>query len=371
MRYTPSDLKQYRAQLKEALDNEFLGKTLDAFTGIVRQRRDASFEGMDFPALAAEVGRMKDAALPRLMELYQEFKAQAEAAGAQVHLAATADEANRIIARIAKKAGVKKIVKSKSMTSEEIFLNPHLEGEGFEVVETDLGEWIIQLRGEGPSHMIAPAIHLSRQEVAELFNRVVGGEYDPDDIAGLVQVAREQLRQEFLSADMGISGANFALADSGAIGLVTNEGNARLVTTWPPVHVALVGLDKLVPDLKTALKILKVLPRNAAGQPISNYVTWIRGANQCATGPDGAKEMHFVFLDNGRLALAADPIFGEALRCIRCGHCANVCPIYHKVGGAQLWARLHWGHWPDPDLLLSRPRKRPCPGEKLPQLPGL
>ncbi len=333
MKTTPSDLKQYRAQLKDALGNEFLGKTLETFTDIICQRRDTCFENMDFAALAAEVGRMKDAALPRLMELYAQFKEQAEAAGAQVHFAATAAEANRIIAGIAEQASVKKIVKSKSMTSEETFLNPHLEGEGFKVVETDLGEWIIQLRGEGPSHMIAPAIHLSRQEVAELFNRVIGGDRDPDDIAGLVQVAREQLRQEYLSADMGISGVNFAIADSGTMGLVTNEGNARLVTTLPRVHVALAGLDKLVPDLDTALKIVRILPRNGAGQIISNYVTWIRGANECATGPEGKKEIHFVFLDNGRLALAADPVFGEALRCIRCGHCANVCPIYDKVGG--------------------------------------
>lgn len=333
MRTTPSDLKQYRAQLRQALQNQFLGQTLAKFTSLYRQRRADTYAELDFTALAAEVAGIKDASLSRLLELYGQFKQAAEAAGAQVHLAADAAEANRIIADIAARSRAQKIVKSKSMTSEEVFLNDHLQAQGLSVTETDLGEWIIQLRGEGPSHMIAPAIHLSRSEVARLFSQVTGQEHDPEDIAGLVRVARQQLRQAFLSADMGISGANFCVADSGTVGIVTNEGNARLVTTWPRVHVALAGLDKLVPDLASALTILKLLTRNAAGQPISTYVTWIRGANECAPGPQGRKEMHVVLLDNGRLALARDPVFSQALRCIRCGACANVCPIYAQVGG--------------------------------------
>ena len=149
----------------------------------------------------------------------------------------------------------------------------------------------------------------------------------------MVKVARRELRQAFLEADMGISGANFAIAETGTIGIVTNEGNGRLVTTLPRVHVALVGLDKLVPDLKSALRILKALPRNATGQIISTYVTWITGATDARSAPGRPKEMHIVFLDNGRLALARDPLFSQALRCIRCGACANVCPIYKLVGG--------------------------------------
>ena len=228
---------------------------------------------------------------------------------------------------------MKKIVKSKSMTAEETFLNDHLEQEGLTVVETDLGEWIIQLRHEGPSHMVLPAIHLSRGQVAELFSRVTGDSLDPEDIGKMVKVARRELRKEFLSAGMGISGANFAIAASGTLGIISNEGNARLTTTLPPIHVALVGLDKLVPDLASALRILKVLPKNATGQVITSYVTWITGPTECRPGPGGRKEMHVVFLDNGRLALAQDPIFSEVLRCIRCGACANVCPIYSLVGG--------------------------------------
>lgn len=330
---TPHDLKTYREDLKRALRNQFLSTTLASFARAYPAARENVFEGIDFDALACEIARGKDESIPRLRELLEQFTAAAEKAGAVVHFARTAFEANRIIASIAGNSGVKRIVKSKSMTAEETFLNPHLEKEGFEVTETDLGEWIVQLRGEGPSHMVMPAIHLSRREVAGLFTRVTGVEQDPDDIQKLVKVARRELRQKFLEADMGISGANFAIASTGTIGMVTNEGNGRLVTTLPRVHVALVGVEKLVPDLRSALRILAALPRNATGQHISTYVTWITGATECKTAANGRKEMHIVFLDNGRLALALDPVFSQALRCIRCGACANVCPIYKLVGG--------------------------------------
>jgi iron-sulfur cluster protein len=330
---TPSDLKTYKKDLKRALQNQFLGATLDNFATAFKASRQKAFEGIDLDTLIAEIAAGKDAAIPYLEELFAAFKARAEAAGIKVHVAHTAFEANSIIADIARANGVKKIVKGKSMTAEETFLNDHLEKDGFVVTETDLGEWIIQLRHEGPSHMVMPAIHLSRKEVAELFTKVTGRPQDPDDINGMVKVARRELRQVFLEADMGITGANFAIAETGTIGLVTNEGNGRLVTTLPRVHVALVGFDKLVPDLKSALRILKALPRNATGQLISTYVTWITGPTECTSAPDGRKEMHIVFLDNGRLALARDPLFSQALRCIRCGACANVCPIYKLVGG--------------------------------------
>ena len=329
---TAQNLKEYRERLKKALRNQFVRNTLGTFATAYKEARGRVFEGMDLPGLKTEIARGKDAGLPQLMEIYEEFKAKAEAAGAQVHLAKTAHEANEIIAGIGRKAQAKLMVKSKSMTAEETFLNQHLEKEGFEVVETDLGEWIIQLRHEGPSHMVMPAIHLSRQEVADLFSKVTGVKQEPD-IGALVKVARRELRKAFLTADMGISGANFAVAETGTLGIISNEGNARLVTTLPRVHVALVGLDKLVPDLKAALRILKVLPKSATGQAITSYVTWITGATECLAAPDGKKELHIVFLDNGRLALARDPLFSQALRCIRCGACANVCPIYSLVGG--------------------------------------
>ncbi len=330
---TPHNVKEYRSQLKKALKNEFLGITLDNFATSYRISRAKAFEGINLEDLIHEIAEGKDASIPYLEDLFSQFKSRAEAAGVKIHVAQTAMEANEIIASIAKANNVRKIVKGKSMTAEETFLNDHLEKEGYQVTETDLGEWIIQMRHEGPSHMVMPAIHLSRKQVAELFTKVTGKYQDPDDIDGMVKVARQELRQAYFEADMGITGANFAIAETGTIGLVTNEGNGRLVTTLPRVHVALVGFDKLIPDLHSALRILKALPRNATGQAISTYVTWITGATECAPGPNGRKEMHIVFLDNGRLAMAKDPVFSQALRCIRCGACANVCPIYKLVGG--------------------------------------
>ena len=330
---TAQDLKAYKKDLKRALGNKFLRATLGTFAGAYPASRANAFAGIDFDALADEIARSKDELIPKLEELLEEFTERAQEAGCTVHFARTAFEANSIIASIAKDNGVKRIVKGKSMTAEETFLNAHLEREGYEVTETDLGEWIIQLRGEGPSHMVLPAIHLSRGEVADLFTKVTGKTQDPDDIGGMVKVARRELRRKFLEADMGISGANFAIAKTGTIGMVTNEGNGRLVTTLPRVHVALVGVDKLVPDLKSALRVLRALPRNATAQLISTYVTWITGSVECKSAPDSMKRMHVVFLDNGRLALAKDPLFSQALRCIRCGACANVCPIYKLIGG--------------------------------------
>ncbi len=333
---TAQDMKTYRKKIHKALGNQFLRKALDNFASSYKASRVKAFEGIDLEALRCRIADNKDHALPHLESLFQQFKEKAEAAGAVVHLAATAAEANDIIAQIARDNGVRAIVKSKSMTAEEIHLNDHLEAEGFTVTETDLGEWIIQLRHEGPSHMVMPAIHLSRRQVGGLFTDVTGRPVDLEDIDRMVKVARKELRPAFLAADMGISGANFAIADTGTIGLVTNEGNARLTTTLPRVHVALVGLDKLLPNLEAALDILKILPRNATGQALTSYVTWITGAVECAASSTGKKILHIVFLDNGRLALARDPVFSEALRCIRCGACANVCPVYGKVGGHAL-----------------------------------
>jgi iron-sulfur cluster protein len=330
---TAQDIKSYKKQLKEALCDQFLRTALDNFNTAYRENRSIVYEGIDFEGIRKEIAAGKDAALPNLLELFETFKAHAEAAGVKVHTAKDAKQANEIIAAIAKENNVKKIIKSKSMTAEETFLNDHLEKEGYIVTETDLGEWIIQLRKEGPSHMVMPAIHLSRYQVGDLFEKVTREKQDSENIDKLVKVARKTLRPVYLEADMGISGANFAIAESGALGLVTNEGNMRLVTTLPKVHVAIVGYDKLIPDLKTMLKILKVLPRNATGQAITSYVTWIKGAVECSASPSNRKIIHVVFLDNGRLTLAEDPVFAEALRCIRCGACANVCPVYSKVGG--------------------------------------
>lgn len=326
------NLKGYRGEVAQALSDRFLRQAMDNFAVSYRSSRERVFAGMDLEKLIQDIARLKTLAAQQIDTLFERFKANAQRAGATVHLAATAQEANAIIHAIARDNGARRVVKSKSMTAEETELNRYLEERGIAVTETDLGEWIVQLRREGPSHMVMPAIHLSRRQVADLFGQVTGEAQAPD-IAGLVRVARRALRQKFLDADMGITGANFALADTGTLGLVTNEGNARLVTSLPPVHVALVGLDKLLPSLDEALRILQVLPRNATGQAISSYVTWITGAAECARGSDGRKRMHVVFLDNGRRELARDPVFAPVLRCVRCGACANVCPVYRMVGG--------------------------------------
>jgi iron-sulfur cluster protein len=331
---TARNLKAYKKDVKGALDNTFLREAMDKFAVAYRTSRANAFREIDVDALVAEIAAAKDAAIGQMDALYDTFKANAEKIGIQVHLARTAEDANRIIADIARKTDSRKIVKSKSMTAEETLLNHHLEAQGLEVTETDLGEWIIQLRHEGPSHMVMPAIHLSRFQVADLFTDVTGKKQD-SEIERLVKVARRELRQKYVEADMGISGANFAIAATGTIGLTTNEGNARLVTTLPRVHVALVGLDKLMPTLHDALRIIRALPRNATGQAITSYVTWITGPSECAAAADGRKAMHIVFLDNGRRKIARDPLFSQILRCVRCGACANVCPVYRMVGGHQ------------------------------------
>ena len=330
------DMKEYHGQIQEALDDKFLRATLDKFAVEYKANRTRIFEGMDVDGLIKEVADIKDNAAQHMMELFAQFKTEAEKRGVHVHLASTGAEANRIIAKIAKENNCHNIIKSKSMTAEEIHLNDALEKEGCRVVETDLGEWIIQLRHEGPSHMVMPAIHLSRYQVADLFTDVTHVQQDREDIQKLVKVARKELRGEYVKADMGISGANFAVAEAGLIGTVTNEGNLRLVTTMPRVHVVLAGLEKLIPTIADALKVLQVLPRNATAQAITSYITWIAGANECATGPDGRKEMHIVFLDNGRLKIAQDPAFKDILRCVRCGACANVCPVYRLIGGHKM-----------------------------------
>lgn len=332
---TAKTLSDYNKELREALDNTFLRGAMEKFATAYPVGRANAFRDYDVAALIDEVAKVKDAGISRLNELYAEFKAKAEANGIKVHWAKDGDEANEIVARIAKDNACKKIVKSKSMTAEETLLNHRLEKDNLEVIETDLGEWIIQLRSEGPSHMVMPAIHLSRYQVAELFSQVTKQDQSTD-IQRLVKVARRELRRQYAEADMGISGANFAIAETGTIGLMTNEGNARLVTTLPRVHVAIAGIDKLCGSLNDALKILRVVPKNATGQAITSYVTWISGANECQSAPGGKKEMHIIFLDNGRSEMAKDPLFAQVLRCVRCGACANVCPVYRMVGGHQM-----------------------------------
>ncbi|MEJ2525262.1 MAG: LUD domain-containing protein [Desulfuromonadales bacterium] len=321
--------RHYQDRVRKALQKPRLQDTLHRFADAYVSAREAAFAGHDFEALRTAIGTMKDDVRDNMARYRDAFVSNAEAAGATVFLARTATEANDYICNLAKQRGVKKVVKSKSMASEETHLNHALQAAGITSLETDLGEWIIQLAGERPSHMVMPAIHMVKEEVAELFSAVTGHS-EPAEIPHLVRVARERLRQAYLEADMGISGANVAVAETGGIALVTNEGNARLTTTLPKIHVALVGLEKLVPTLEDANRVIKVLPKNATGQLITSYITWIRGAVPCG---DDNKELHIVLLDNGRSALAESPHCRDALRCIKCGACANVCPVYQTVGG--------------------------------------
>ncbi|MBE0644846.1 MAG: iron-sulfur cluster-binding protein [Bacteroidetes bacterium] len=260
-----------------------------------------------------------------------QFEERASSAGAQVHFAADAEQASRIVCDIAARHGRRVAVKSKSMTGEEIDLTHALERAGLEAIETDLGEYIIQLAGEPPSHITAPALHKSRGEIGQLFAEKLGIAYS-DDPEYLTKVARRILREDFLRADVGVSGVNFAVAESGSICIVENEGNARLSTTMPKVHIAVMGFEKLLPDFESLSLFLNMLGRSATGQRITCYTSVLTGPRR-AGEHDGPEELHIVVLDNGRTRMLSDPQLREALFCIRCGACMNVCPVYQKIGG--------------------------------------
>ena len=251
--------------------------------------------------------------------------------GGQVHFAADAAQANEIIAGLVRTRQVRVAIKSKSMVSEELGLNPVLESLGVDVYETDLGEYIIQLAEETPSHLIAPALHKSKEDVARLFTQKLGLPH-MDDIEDLARAAREVLRDKFLEADLGISGANFVVAETGTLAIITNEGNGRLCTSAPRIHIGITGMEKVIPSLQDMAVFLRLLPRSATGQRITSYVSLVNGPRRDGD-EDGPEEFHLVLVDNGRSRLLADPELREALNCIRCGACLNTCPVYQKVGG--------------------------------------
>ncbi len=335
MQTAPKTYSEYGKEIEEALNDQQLRKTLGDYVVVYRTNRANVMSDIDERGLIQQIADFKDEACAHMEELYLQFKEQAEKRGVHVHRAATADEANQLISDIAKQEGCKRIIKSKSMTSEETRLNDKLISDGYIVDETDLGEWILQLRHEHPSHMVMPAIHLSRFQVAEDFSKVTQVKQDPD-IQRLVKVARVQLRRKFIAGDMGITGCNFAGAECGAITTVTNEGNARMAETLPRVHTVLVGLDKLVRTIDDVMIALQILPRNATAQRITSYVTWVCGPTKWEGEPEGQKSMHIVFLDNGRTRTAKDPLFKQVFRCVRCGACTNVCPVFTLIGGHKM-----------------------------------
>ena len=274
--------------------------------------------------------RIKEHTLAHLDRYLEQLEASVQRQGGHVHWAADAEEACRIIVELAKKTDSKLVVKSKSMTTEEVHLNAALEKSGVEVAETDYGEFIIQITKERPSHIVAPAVHHTRESIARVLTEYTGVPQS-NEPSSLALVGRRLLRDKFYQADMGISGANFAVAETGSIVLITNEGNGRLTTTCPRIHVALMGMEKVIPRMRDLPVFLKLLARAATGMPLSVYTNVITGPRRPGEA-DGPEEFHLVILDNGRSRVLATP-FRESLQCIRCGACLNACPVYRRIGG--------------------------------------
>ena len=301
-------------------------------SGFIDKRSHALAEIENFEELRARGATIKDEVLDRHAHYLSRFEERAIAGGAKVHWARDGSELNRIVSGICKRHSAKRIIKGKSMVAEECGLNEALIRDGYRVTETDLGEYIIQLAGETPSHIVAPAVHKTKEEVSDLFLRHHDlGERSLKTRPEMVNEARRVLRDSYLEADVGITGANFLIADIGGMMLVTNEGNGDLCARLPRVHIAIAGIEKLAPGLEDAFCLLRLLTRSATGQPITSYVSILRGP-AAAEDADGPSELHYVLLDGGRSEIAAGPM-RSVLRCIRCGACMNHCPVYTSVGG--------------------------------------
>jgi L-lactate dehydrogenase complex protein LldF len=313
-------------RVQQALADEQLRQNLGRFQNRWREGRAAVLPDDEFHSLRERLRAAKDEVIAEMPRYIAQFRANAEANGATVVEARTAEDAAHYVLELAQARGVKLLVKSKSMVSEEVALNQLLEANGVRAVETDLGEWIIQLAHERPSHMVAPAIHKSRQQVGDLFSAVLNREVPRDDISAQIKVARGELREEFLAAGMGMNGANALIAETGTVMIITNEGNGRLCATAPDIHIIIAGYEKLLPGFEDAVTQLRLLPRSAAGQWLTSYTTFM-------SGPGDGQEMHIILVDNGRMQMRSEPEFVDALRCIRCAACANVCPPYQVVGG--------------------------------------
>ncbi|MEW6045331.1 MAG: LUD domain-containing protein, partial [Bacillota bacterium] len=322
-------LSSFRRRVAQALANERLRQAVRTTADgkiVARQKAFASLAEMaargwaagDFESLRRRAYAIKTYALDHLEELLRKATAAIEARGGRVRRAAGPEDVARIVREIAERRGTRLVVKSKSMATEEIHLNEALQAGGLEVVETDLGEFIIQLAGERPAHIVTPCIHKTREEIAELFSRLVGHPVGTDT-PSLAGVARRVLREKFLSADIGMSGANFIVAETGTVVVCTNEGNGRLVTSAPPVHVVVAGVEKVIPALRDLPVFLELLARSATGQHITVYTHLVTGPRS-PQELDGPEELHVIFLDNGRLRVLESP-YRDVLACIRCGAC--------------------------------------------------
>lgn len=327
----PIDLHApFQRRVNQALDDKYLKTALGRATARMSLQRQTAMGAIDGQELRDQVRQMKSYVIRHLPDLLETLEARLTENGAIVHWARDAAEANQIILDLARRANVQKVIKSKSMATEEIHLNRALEDAGISAIESDLGEYIIQLNNEPPSHIVAPVIHRRLEDIAEIMQRTLDmpPTLDPEAMCAL---ARAKLRQEFLTAEMGVSGCNFAIAETGTVCIVTNEGNGRLTSTLPPIYVALMGIEKLVPTVEDAFLQYQALCRSASGQQTSVYLSMTSGPRK-AGDVDGPEEFHVVLLDNGRSRMLAEG-YGEALMCIRCGACLNSCPVYREVGG--------------------------------------
>lgn len=316
----------------DALADPVQRGALRAATDLFGERRGAALQrAPEFEAWRHRARACKDHTLAHLDAYLLEFERNAQARGTRVHWAEDAAEACRIVIAIARAQDARLAVKSKSMTTEEVGLNDALQRAGIEAVETDLGEWILQLAEEVPFHIVVPAIHKTRAQVGAILHDATGVRADAD-AATLTAAARAALRDRFRRAGLGISGANFAVAETGTILILENEGNARLCTTLPRVHVALVGIEKVIPKLDDLAVFLRLLPRSGTGQDLTTYQSLLTGPHARGQG-EGPDELHVVLLDNGRSRMLPQPVTRQALACIRCGACLNACPVYQQVGG--------------------------------------
>tara|TARA_Y100000780_G_scaffold221025_1_gene228844 strand:+ start:467 stop:1894 length:1428 start_codon:yes stop_codon:yes gene_type:complete len=327
-----SHTKDFRQGAGAALSDPKIQANLEGlYNGFHQARIDASDQTPDWEALQDKGRAIKAHTLDNLAYYLELVERNVIASGGHIYFAKDAEAASNYVVNLAKERGIELVIKGKSMVSEEMALNHRLEEEGIEPVETDLGEYIVQLAEETPFHIIAPAIHKSRGEVSELFVEKLNVPMY-DNIEDLTREARDQLRQKFVDAGMGITGANFIVAETGTVTLVTNEGNGRMCTSMPKIHVAITGMEKVVPSIEDLGLFLRLLIRSATGQRISSYVTTVTGPRG-EDEVDGPEEFHLVIVDNGRSKMLADPNLREALYCLRCGACLNACPVYRKVGG--------------------------------------
>ncbi|GAB2882548.1 LutB/LldF family L-lactate oxidation iron-sulfur protein [Pseudoduganella ginsengisoli] len=326
----PEDFHQ---RARAALNDPKLRASFRGAMDFLQTKRSSQFpDALELEHLRDLGEAIRQHALANLPQLLVQLEDKLTAAGVHVHWAETGDEANEIILRIAQQRGARTVIKGKSMASEEIELNHYLGERGIECIESDMGEYIVQMAGEKPSHIVMPAIHKTREEIGVLFEQHIPGTAYSDDVDTLIQTGRRALRTAFAEADIGLSGVNFAAADTGTLWLVENEGNGRLSTTVPDVHIAIMGMEKVVAKLEHIVPLASLLTRSATGQPITTYFNLISSPRR-AGELDGPREVHLVLLDNGRTQAYADEQLRATLQCIRCGACMNHCPVYGRIGG--------------------------------------